>query len=84
VTAFDRKIRDIIKGKCADPTGVLIQSLSVEMQKAHGLTISSQSAANWRSYLAARPALYDLDPKGQTAKVRYRAKAFAAALAIVA
>tara|TARA_R100000988_G_C3877213_1_gene106616 strand:- start:272 stop:427 length:156 start_codon:yes stop_codon:yes gene_type:complete len=46
------------------------------MHKLHGVMISKSPEKSWRAYLAKRPALYSLDPKGPKAKVRYRPDAF--------
>ena len=49
------------------------------MKNAHGVKISELPEKRWRSYLAVRPALYDLDPKGPEALVRFRPEGFASA-----
>jgi len=52
--------------------GILITDLSVKLRMAHGFLISQQAEKTWREYLSARPALYDLDPKGASARVRLK------------
>lgn len=75
-TELDQKIRNVIRSNCADKTGYEIALLSVRMHKLHGVKISTRPEKTWRAYLAKRPALYSLDPKGPHAKVRYKPEAF--------
>jgi hypothetical protein len=67
--ALDRKICDVI-GK--NGKGIQIVDLSHIMHTQHGVLISKQPERNWRSYLTARPAFFDLDPRGPEAKVRLK------------
>lgn len=73
---LDQKIRDMIRSNCKDKTGYEIALLSANMHRVHGMRISERAEKTWRAYLAKRPALYDLDPKGPHAKVRYRPGGF--------
>ncbi|MAN97697.1 NYN domain-containing protein [uncultured Roseovarius sp.] len=75
-TDLDHKIRIVIRSHCTDNSGYEINLLSVHMHKLHGVMISKSPEKSWRAYLAKRPALYSLDPKGPKAKVRYRPDAF--------
>ncbi|MFX0542824.1 NYN domain-containing protein [Roseovarius sp. S4756] len=76
--AFDRKIRSIIKKNSQKSAGMQIAQLSLEMKQAYGTKISSSIEGNWRGYLSKRPNLYDLDPRGPNAMVRYKPDGFAA------
>lgn len=76
-TEFDRKIRTIIAQHSRAGRGIRIADLSPKMHAAHGIQISSLPERTWRTYLAQRPALYDLDPRGPEAMVRFRPDGFA-------
>ena len=52
--------------------GIPITALSVQMRNKHGFLIGQQDKKNWRGYLSAYPAIYDLDPKGPSARVRLK------------
>ncbi len=52
--------------------GMLITALSVQMRMKHGFLIGTHELKNWHRYLSAKPQLYDLEPKGPTARVRLR------------
>jgi NYN domain len=67
--ALDQKISDVI-GK--NGKAIKIVELSCIMHTQHGVLISKQPERSWRSYLTARPALFDLDPRGPEAKVRVK------------
>ena len=75
-TDLDHKIKNVIKSYCTDKSGYEIGLLSAHMHKLHGVMIRESPEKSWRAYLAKRPALYALDPKGPKAKVRYRPDAF--------
>lgn len=78
-TDLDQKIRNVIRSNCKDKTGYEIAFLSTKMHKLHGVKISTRPEKTWRAYIAKRPALYSLDPKGPNAKVRYKPEAFSGA-----
>jgi len=46
--------------------------LGGQMFKIHGTRISAHPEKTWRSYLAARGDLYDLDARGPDAMVRFK------------
>ena len=77
--SLDHKIRSTIAQHSKAGHGMLITHLSAAMKNAHGVKISELPEKRWRSYLAGRPALYDLDPKGPEALVRFRPEGFASA-----
>lgn len=73
---LDLKIRDMIRKHTDGPHGVEIANLNVLLRREHDIRISTLPEGTWRNYLAKRPALYDLDPRGPEAKVRYLPKGF--------
>lgn len=77
-TDFDRKIREMIAAYSRNGRGMRIAELAPRMHSSHGTLISASPERSWRAYLASRPQLYDLDPKGPEAMVRFRPGAFAA------
>lgn len=79
VTELDLKIRAMIAQHSKKGAGMRIAALAPKMHVAHGLKISTLPEKNWRNYLTARPALYDVDPRGPEAMVRFRAEGFATA-----
>lgn len=50
--------------------GMLITALSAQMRAKHGFLIGQHDKKTWRGYLSAYPTLYELDPKGPSARVR--------------
>jgi hypothetical protein len=77
LTALDQKIRAMIATHSKKAAGMRMADLSAKMHSQHGVRISTQPERNWRAYLAARPTLYDLDPRGPDAMVRFRPNDFA-------
>ncbi len=77
VSMLDRKIKAIIAKHSAKSRGMKIVDLAREMHAAHATKISEQPERTWRAYLTKRPNLYDLDPRGPEAFVRFRPEAFA-------
>jgi hypothetical protein len=75
-TALDQKIHAVITANSKKGAGMRIAQLSAQMHKQHGIQISTQPERNWRAYLFARPSLYDLDPRGPEAMVRFRPAGF--------
>ncbi|MCP1168919.1 NYN domain-containing protein [Limimaricola litoreus] len=78
VPEFDRKIRSMIAQHSKNGQGMLVSQLAPKMHTAHGTRISALPEGSWRAYLSARPDLYDLDPRGPEAMVRFRPTGFAA------
>lgn len=76
VSAFDKKIRDMIAHHSKNGCGMRIADLSPRMYAEHGTRISAHPERNWRTYLSARPKLYDIDPRGPDAMVRFRPEGF--------
>jgi uncharacterized protein (TIGR00288 family) len=79
VTELDRKIRAMIAQHSKQGSGMRITELAPKMHVEHGIKISTLPEKTWRSYLAARPALFDLDARGPDAMVRFRPEGFATA-----
>jgi uncharacterized protein (TIGR00288 family) len=75
ISDLDLKIRKIIAAGSTKGEGVRINILGT-MHAKHGIKISTLPERTWRKYLSARPNLYDLDPPGPDAKVRFKAQAF--------
>lgn len=78
VSELDQTIRNVIRSNCKDATGLEITKLSSSMYTIHDIRISALSDKTWRAYLTKRPDLFDLDPKGPNAKVRYKPAGFGA------
>jgi hypothetical protein len=74
--SLDQKIRAVIATNSKKGEGMRIADLSPQMNTLHGVQISTFPEKKWRAYLSARPALYDLDPRGPDARVRFKPKGF--------
>lgn len=79
IADLDLKIRAMIAQHSKKGAGMRIAELAPKMHVAHGIKISTLPERTWRSYLTARPTLYDVDPRGPEAMVRFRPEGFAAA-----
>ena len=75
-TELDEKIRRIIAADSKNGAGIPISHLAPRMHRKYGVKISSYPEKTWRGYLSARPELYELDPKGPEAKVRFKREGF--------
>lgn len=73
---LDWKIRGIIAVNSKKGLGMRIADLAPIMHTKHGTKISQLPERNWRTYLNARATLFELDPKGPDAKVRFRPDGF--------
>ena len=60
---LDVEIRSMIATHSRNGAGMRLVELAPKMHSAHGVRISQQPERTWRAYLAARPAMYDLDPR---------------------
>lgn len=78
VSELDRKIRAMIAVHSRQGQGMALTSLGARLHAEHGTRISTYPERTWRAYLEARPCLYDLDPRGPKAMVRFRPDGFAA------
>ena len=63
----DKAIRNLI---LAEGGSIGLGTLGVRMGSIHRVTLATLGAQSWRAYLAGRPDLYLLDPKGPVAQVR--------------
>jgi hypothetical protein len=72
LSQLDINIRDTILKNEEGGSGLKLVTLGNEMLSVHGVRTSSLTEKNWRAYLAARPTLFDLDPRGPEARVRFR------------
>lgn len=73
---LDLLIRAMIAAHSRNGTGMRLAALGPGMHAQHGTRISTYPERNWRTYLAARPELYDLDPRGPDAMVRFKPTGF--------
>ena len=77
VPPLDRQIRSMIARDSRGGRGMPIAELGRKMYVEHGTLISTRPERSWRAYLSARPALYQLDPRGPEAMVRFLPAGFA-------
>ena len=75
-TELDRQIRAVIGDGSVTGQGILLSALNGPIVRDYGVHIATLPERNWRTYLSARPDLFELDPKGPQARVRYRAAGF--------
>ncbi len=73
---LDRNIRGVIAANSKNGKGIPIADLNVRMRRQYDIRISTYPEKTWRGYLAARKDLYDLDPKGPDAHVRFKPGGF--------
>ena len=73
MTDLDQKVRAMIAQHSKNGTNMRIIDLATRMHVEHGIRISTLPEKTWHSYLIARPCLFDLDPRGPEAMVRFRA-----------
>ncbi len=76
VDQLDLKIRAYIKSNSTNGRGVPVHRLGPAMHAQHGISISTYPSKTWRAYLLGRGDLYDLDPKGPDAHVRFKPAGF--------
>ena len=73
---FDRKIQCMIAQYSKNGSGMKISELSAKMHEVHETRISTYPQKSWHGYLSARRNLYDVDPRGPEAAVRFLASGF--------
>jgi len=73
---LDEKIRAMIAIHSKNGLGMRISELAPKLHSSHGVKISSHVERTWRAYLTKRPELYQLDPRGPEAKVRFVPQGF--------
>lgn len=69
-SALDQQILSVIANNSMNGRGIRLHRLATTMYSKHGTRISQEKEGTWRAYLAKRPALFDLDPRGPEAMVR--------------
>lgn len=69
---LDKKIRDMIMAHGEGAKGLRLTVLASLMAKEHEIRLTTLGTKNWRTYLSTHPALFDLDPRGPEACVRFR------------
>lgn len=77
IMPLDQQVRTMIAQHSKQGSGIRLVELGPKMRVAHGTRIKDH-ANTWRQYLAARPMLYDLDPRGPDAFVRFKPDGFGA------
>jgi hypothetical protein len=75
-TELDDEIRNVIQAHSSKGSGMRITDLNPIMRAKHDVRISERPDKTWRRYFSARPSLYDLDPKGSEARVRFKRRGF--------
>ena len=76
VSELDRRVRTVIAEHSEGGAGMRIASLGAFMSTRFDTRSDSLRESNWRAYFAARPVLYDLDPRGPDAHVRFKPAGF--------
>lgn len=74
---LNQKICEIARIHGEKRAGILLTELSSNMRTQYNIKTDSFPEKNWRAYLAARPLLFDLDPRGPKAMVRIRKETIA-------
>ena len=75
-TQLDRNIRGVIAQNSKHGLGMRLADLNAKMRASFDMKISTRPERTWRAYLSARPTLYDLDPRGPNAHVRFKPDGF--------
>lgn len=69
--SLDQKIKDAIATNSQNGQGIALVDLAAIMYKKHSVRISHQPERTWRAYLGKRTSMYNLDPRGPKARVRF-------------
>lgn len=77
IDQMDLNIRKTIANNSKNGEGMKIALLSTLMKRQFDTKISAYPERTWRAYLSKRRDLYDLDPRGPEARVRFRKEGFA-------
>lgn len=75
-TELDHKIRNLIAVHSSGGKGMPLAEMAIRMSREHQVKLESLPEATWRSYLKNRPALYEIDPPGKEALVRFLPEGF--------
>jgi hypothetical protein len=73
---LDQRIREIIATNSKNGQGMRLVELAPQLHSKFGVRISSLPYKTWRAYFRERALLYDVDPKGPEAKIRYKPQGF--------
>ncbi|MFP7672236.1 hypothetical protein ACG74X_02640 [Marivita sp. S0852] len=76
VSDLDHKIKSVIAAHSTEGRGMRVADLNPVMRRLHGTSISATPDKNWRAYFAKRDTLFELDPRGPDAHVRFKRDAF--------
>lgn len=76
ISDLDQTLRSLIAAHSQKGQGMRMATLGQMMVRQHNLPTSALPETNWRAYFAARPELYDIDPRGPDAMVRFRPAGF--------
>jgi uncharacterized protein (TIGR00288 family) len=76
VMDLNAQIRTVIAENSREGAGVRLSDLAPLMHSKHGTQISQHPDRTWRGYLAKQKDLFDLDPRGLDAKVRFKPQGF--------
>jgi hypothetical protein len=71
-SAVDQKLCDVISACNKDGKGATLAAVGSALHTTHKITAKSLGSGGLRGYISGRPHLFDLDPKGPSAKVRLR------------
>lgn len=74
---LDHRIKVMIASHGTKGRGMSIATLGALIGQT-GLRIGDRPEKTWRAYLQARPSLFELDPRGPNAMVRFRPEGFPA------
>jgi hypothetical protein len=75
-TQLDDDIRKVTQSQSSQGRGMKITDLNPIMRAKHDVRISQRPEKTWRGNFSARRSLYDLDPKGPEARVRFKPAGF--------
>lgn len=78
VTDLDRTIKAVIAENSMQGKGMPLCDLNGKLRARTHIRISERPERTWRGYLASRTALYDVDPRGTDAFVRFKPAGFSA------
>ncbi len=77
-TPFEGKLEEwtwcAISENGKQESGIRVNDLNHIMRSKHDVKISTHKEKTWRRYLADRPRLFDLDPRGPDARVRVQSE----------
>lgn len=72
VAPLDLQVKNVIRDNGDAAKGIRVALLGGLMHTKHGTLSSDLAGSNWHSYLAKRPALYAVGPRGRDTMVKFR------------